>query len=651
MPQQSFMVQEAYSKGLRRENREAVNSPYLTVCQGMRCTPRGLEEPEPIVVPAALPTVAYPYPALFSGKKSSLVVDDTALYTWDEAAKTKTAITVYDITDAIAPSTENLTNINFLTGTAPTPGTWTLSAGSFGTDWTLDDVNHWVTHAAGNVRQLQQTTTIASGALCRILLEIDGMTVGSVTPKLGATTLNPQTVAGRYEQWVISPSLNPTVSLIPSTDFDGYVKHCSIQTVTTKAIPSGGGAWQFADFGDTKFLAKENCTLVKVPFLAGNHWCCFTYATSDIKTPVIANVNNRLISGGWNSTTKFAAGTTFDFFWQTWLQSDTEAIMTDEALTMDTTTLFFSTQSGGEYLAPFMLELALLGFPARPDIVNELQTSIVDAILKGEMGFIPTSWQLALQNTLPFGSGWLAFCLDGISVISPDQNGQYREEAAHDLGIVSRGACCGSRTEAYFVDRNSNFWTFGPNGLEKLGYQEHLSTMVGLAGTYPVTLYWDSEEREVYITNGQQTFLYNTLSQAMSQIYTHPTGLIRANNELVGPVHSTDTGRFTVITEAFDMLNGEQKTIDAVETLAVNVTNLYVGIKWRTSTSSTFRTNGPHPVNRNGLLQKPTDGNVFEIITKGTKTGTSKLERTNVRWKQSGKRGLRGAYASIAPDA
>jgi len=127
---------------------------------------------------------------------------------------------------ATAGSVDLVTQPAVFGGEVVANGTFTTSLAS----WTAGAGWAWAAgaakHTTGNTGTLSQSLTLTANAVHRLSWTITGRTAGSVTITVGTATTPAQTASG---QTLLTPgSTTPTITITPTTDFDGSVDDISV---------------------------------------------------------------------------------------------------------------------------------------------------------------------------------------------------------------------------------------------------------------------------------------------------------------------------------------------------------------------------------------------------------------------------------------
>jgi hypothetical protein len=497
------------------------------------------------------------------------------------------------------------------------------------------------------------------GSLYRITIKIDAITAGGIRVRLGSgaetESIGPTwTTADTYEVDLLgSDTDDDRIEIEAVGTTSANIDYITAYNIAEATLPTTGGVWQFADFGEVWWAFKRDCVVIKTPFFSrtragAGRLVAMTKAsgTAPIEIDTGCNWNEQLFLGGITSSTAsyFTTRTAWDTLWQTWKSSAPEGIMLSKDMILKPSTVFFSTPSGGAYDVPFVQELAILGFSARSYMSSDLEDTYLDVIQKRELGFVPLPWQGAVMALKPLGGGIMAYCADGISLILPRQDGQgFDQVPMLDVGLGARGAVTGDERGHCFIDSYGRMWTIdGQYQLQKLGYEELFSTAVGTERLLPdnsiMVGTFDKEE-------GNHYFVRNTGSTAKCYVKTptglgqlalnFPTALFRRFGELTGALtYMSGTGyedTIAVKTLPFNMGSDAQKIIKSWSAGLVNASAEYGTVAYcNDSLSGTYKDTAAVLANRSNVFRPGVVGRTFTLYITATPTSTTKLEHINV---------------------
>jgi len=122
---------------------------------------------------------------------------------------------------------ELVTNYDFSSSTG-----WT-----FGTGWSYDSGNDEADHTPGNTAALTQDISVVDGATYQVSFTITNRTAGSVEIDIGGVYIYTHTVNKTFtlsskKSLVASGSGTQTLSITPSSDFDGSISSISVKAIT-----------------------------------------------------------------------------------------------------------------------------------------------------------------------------------------------------------------------------------------------------------------------------------------------------------------------------------------------------------------------------------------------------------------------------------
>lgn len=645
MKSQSFTIEKAFVQGQRTDSFAARNKDVLERSKNMRPTEYGLAAmkiiDEPVVSPPAL---AWPYPQLFKGKSSTLLAAEQAVYDVNESTWALTLRKIYDLSEVQAPTTSTIVTNGTFTGAATG---WTLGSG-----WSYAGnvlVGTAVTGEAGAVQAnaSQAGLKMEANALYRVTVDIvSSDLVGSLYMTFGDATSDYFSTVGTHTFDIRSTTAGDIG--IRSTDlFTGTVDNVVVKKIAEVAVPTGGGAWHFVDFRGVWFLIKENFMIVSLPYYSDGKLVGIGLSADDFSCNSGENVGNRLFLGGITAATLLAS-TDWAEAWNAWIENSSEWSdeVTYEDMTLSTSVLMYSTRVGGDISWPFIFEMAMLGFPYRSDAttVAELKANYIDLIRKGEIGFVPLQHQGAIKCLKRLGNSVVAYCEDGVSIVSPRPERGFSAEVIHNAGIASRSAVAGDESRHLFLDTNSVLWGISADGrTERVCGTGTFNTMVANAAAHPIIGSYDPEEQEYYIVSDQDGYIKTRTG--IGKLTLLPNGLsISTDGLIAGGVKDLDDGDISVETETFDMGMRALKTIHNLAIGYEDITNLRATIRYKYANSTTWRDSSAFLVNSDSIATPIFTAGDFRIKLTGTPGPNAKIDYINVTFQIADKRNIRTQY-------
>lgn len=544
---------------------------------------------------------------------------------------------VYDIVKASNPTVETLAHGLFDDATP-----WSLGSG-LAIDTGAGTLTATAATATASETSGNQSSALVKGQLYRAVVTISSISGGSVQVLMGSGGAGTsRTAAGTYEEDIICQG--STTFALNFTGATAVVTLVSVKKIDELALTAGGGPWQVADFGDTLFAAKDAVTIVRLPYYSNFRWVGFTYAVHDLKSPVLVNLGNTLLMSGLDSTTLFdptgvsAEPLRWQDLWAAWIQASPPGVVTHTALAMNPSTVFYFTDSGGDYNVPFIMEMAMLGYPNRLAAKNTLIDSYTDVLLKGENGFLPLPWQKTALAAKALGDGAALYCADGISFLRRNQSGRGMDAIdIKAVGLAQKGAVAGNYQGHCLVDKNGMGWHLGPDlQLTKLNYRYNFLDLLDNSAT--ISSSFDEEEMEYYFSNGTVCFVIRANSGDDGGRYFSfcklrkyiPTNFARIDEDLVGAGIDTGDSTFLVETMGMDFGLDEQKILDQVGVTLLDATNATISIKLRNDRilgDDGYITIPAVPLNRANTIYPNHAARDFRFVLEGTIGDNTKLER------------------------
>lgn len=632
-----FVIDKAFIAGQHTENIPARNRDVLTKTKNMRPTEFGLAFNTPIAEPlTSPPAVNWPYPQLFKGRFITILADDQAIYRVNESNGVLTELKTYSLASVKAPSTNIVTNGTFASTTGWTLGTgWSVSGGKL--------VGTGVTGGAS-----ASHVNAVAGKRYRVTFTLDSTTAGSVFMNIG----------GKFTEYVSTPGVHvidveaasSTAVEFKSTDgFSGVIDNLSVVEVELATIPAGGGGWHFADFGKNWFMFKEGCMLARVPYFTNYGVVCITLSDDDFQCLTGDNAGNRLFLGGITAATLLGTDNWTDA-WNAWIENSSEWSdeMTTEDMVLTDSTIFYSTRVGGDIYWPFIAEMALLGMEYRDDadIIAELKANYIDWIRKGEMGFVPLQHQGAVLRVKRLGDGIVAYCEDGVSVVSPREGRGFSTTPVLHVGIAGRCAVAGDHNRHVFIDKNNVQWGLNVDGsLERLCGTGTFDSLVANEAAHPIMGSYDPEEMEYYLCSDQSGWVRTRTG--LGEITKLPTSLVLMGGELAsGGVQDLADGDIDIVTETFDMGMRALKTLHTIHVGYSDITNLKVYVQYRYNSNSAWTTSSAFSVTSDNVSVPIFTAHEFRLKFTGTPGASAKLDYVAVNYQVSDKRNIRSQYGS-----
>jgi hypothetical protein len=644
MKEFNFLIDKALVAGQHTETIGARNRDVLVTAKNMRPTEYGLAfnkvVNESLVSP---PATAWPYPQLFKGKSSSLLVAEQAVYTVSESTWALTQSKVYDLSEIQAPTSSTIVTNGTFTGASTG---WTLGSGWSYSANKLVGTGVTAGAAATQANAAQAGAKMEANTLYRITVDISTSDlVGSLFLTCGSATSDYFSTVETHTFDLYSTTAGD-IALKSTDGFTGTVDNITVKKIAEASIPTGGGAWQFVDFRGVWFLLKSNCMIAKLPYYSDNRLVAITSSSDDFACVAGENLNNRLFLGGITAPTLLASAN-FVEAWKAWVEnsSDWSDELTYADMTLRTNVVMYSTRVGGDVYWPFIFEMALLGLPHRTTatIVADLKANYIDWIRKGELGFIPLQHQGSVLCLKRLGSSIVAYCADGVSIISAREQRGFRAVPVHGAGIASKCAVSGDDSRHLFLDTNNVLWALTPDGaLKRMVGTGTFNAMVTAEATNPIVGNYDPEEQEYYLCSDLEGYIHTRTG--LGEITKLPTSFVVAGSGLVGVVEDLGTPNIEVETETFDMGMRALKTIHSIAIGYQDITSLQVVVRYRYDDTPTWRESPAFTVNADSIAVPLFTAKDFRLKFTGVPGTAAKIDYIDVAYQISDKRNIRSAY-------
>lgn len=413
-------------------------------------------------------------------------------------------------------------------------------------------------------------------------------------------------------------------------------------TVTT--IPSGGGAWQFADFGGTWWAFNGIHTL----FYCGVNGNFNLKIDTSVPTQTGCNFNTRAIFGGFSNTNYWNAA------WMANMQGMTDNYVSPTGLdlaNLGSNYVSWSSIGGGDTLSLIYPNLAIEGqnqfLPADGhDAVNPIAFSYWE---RNECGFMPMDWDGTVWCVKQLGHAVVVYGDNGISALVPfnDPFPSLGLRPIRKFGIASRTAVGGDERLHTFMDSSGKMWQMGPDlSPVELGYQEPMSDMVPNAisiahdpqlGDFHITGTGDASELKTFTLT--ETGLYEHKHAVTSAFFTFG-GMVGIYEEL--PL--ADQAGFTTDTIDFD--SRSIKTISSVEYGGIFTGPVYSQLYYRNGPSAAWRAAPPKLLNARGATDNLLSGVEFRLTTSAADyTDLQRVDYIKIHYSEDGVRNFRGTLS------
>ncbi len=378
----------------------------------------------------------------------------------------------------------------------------------------------------------------------------------------------------------------------------------------SKAIPSGGGSWQFADFHTTWFLFKSNITVFQTQWIDPAK----VFAQDAVTIITGCDFRGSMIRGGFDS----------DFWSAAWI-TQFDALYPKGSVDFgfglvqpSRNWIWWSLIGGGDFVQQFVPALAIDDVGSITG-GNDSTTPLLDFQLKrASSGMMPMEFQGTVVACVPFRDIVLICGTDGINAIQHflEPIPGFGLRRVLDIGIASRNAIGGDFNLKIFIDASGVLWSITNDlTLTRLGYEEFFAPMVG----NEIIISHDPDRNEFYISDATLSFLFN--EQGLCQIPQLVSSVFQVNGVLSGIVSDAfDTTNLKIDFDTTGFGTNVQKTIKRVEVIHDGTTSadLKVQVKVRRGPSEAFVDLTAVSVDEAGIYEVNATGNEFQVLLSET---------------------------------
>jgi hypothetical protein len=345
------------------------------------------------------------------------------------------------------------------------------------------------------------------------------------------------------------------------------------------SAPPNGGAWHVMDFGYAVFFFNGSCMLWTSPQAEGK-W----YST---ETPVIGtgcNADGRGVWGnisGWTDDWKLKWGEVV-----TRIPSGAPGL--DSLLELGTNVVAWGTIGGGDLL-----------WWVDPDLADTGTQQFLKRWKTGQIGAMPMPWPGAVLALRPLGRAVIVYGDTGIGALVPDGH-SYGYKHLASVGIPSRGLVTGDDRGHFCVDNVASMLVVQPDlTIKELRYRRWLGELFEDQAHVPV-MSFDAEEREVWISNPDATYVINQYGLAKAPQLVSSVAAFGGHRW--GIAEDFDDQGFAVETEVLDFGTRSPKTVYEAQLSCSNPERLSFEFDYRSTVSDDFATAGPFVPNRDGMV-------------------------------------------------
>ena len=389
-----------------------------------------------------------------------------------------------------------------------------------------------------------------------------------------------------------------------------------------------GSSWHMAELPKGWILANGESTIFKL----GDQPA---YVQDEIQINSCCHFRGRVIYGGFSPANFFSAG--WRSLWSRWTENFPYEI--DASFDDDTRNwVYWTTIGGGDVLLPFAPELTSAGL-LKEDIPSASDEAFyLELFKRNELGFMPMPWQGSVYIVKELGKGVVVYGENGIAALVPvsEPYPTFGLLLLSHEGVAGRNAVGGDWRRHVFADRAGVLWSLDANyNLRKLDYSEYINQLVGeLAFSY------DAEEDEHYISGSNACFVLTPTGMGESPQVV--TSCQRVGESLFG-VSQIKSAEAIGVTDTIDFNYRDYKTLTGIE---IGKTGAKMWVAADCDYGAGFKRSSFVPINSAGFARLQKTALNFRLVFKAESYEDLAIDYINIRWQVSGKRTIRGMYAS-----
>lgn len=406
-----------------------------------------------------------------------------------------------------------------------------------------------------------------------------------------------------------------------------------------------GGPWTMASFQDCWFLTNGTTFLWSLPSNEDGK----VLGTTALTVQGMCSVNNRLILSGLAHSGGWLAGSRFSVLFDVWKETIPDDWFAHETLAFDDRYVVWSEYGGGSSDLPFHNLLLALGV-FNTTRFDAMDTLLLDAIEKGDIGFCPTSSPGTCKAVLPLGEDVLAFGVNGVFRLFSQQL-RYKPKMIFTTGVLSRSAVCGDGVgrEAVWIDTTRTLFRWqsgeGPRELNKGYFDAYVAA--------DTVISYDPHEQDYWITDGVRCYI-RSLTGLGGPFVVMPTHLFRASNgDLIGAAENLDDTTFAVrlVTSTLDINERGTKHVTTFQVQAEGVTSLAGTTAFRYDHSQAFvELASLSNANPKGVIYMNISFVDGRVVLEGTTTGAGEIRQIEFRYNAEDRTHRRGTKGTPQGD-
>lgn len=407
-----------------------------------------------------------------------------------------------------------------------------------------------------------------------------------------------------------------------------------------------GNYFDFVDYENAWFLNCGTCLGFRTPLHGSPLMTVRLWANS------MCSWNGRLVLGGLHGDRLYD---------EAFLAAFQEAVSLApvDSVLYETTVpgeevLFWSTVRGGGITRSFEGELTLFGVPSSPD--EEMVLTYQNLLRRGEIGFWKIPGGQAIKAVRQLGGRLVVFGSESVYLVGLESEGDRQVMIGHpitDFGVSGSRNISGDTGHLVVPDASGRGWRFTPDAPPELLDYREVFTQVLLA-------IYDERTATHYLTDGDLQ-AWQLTAHGMSRTRRLVTGLVWEGTDLYGLQSESTNGpsnevevpgvgfQYRFMTGVIDLGNQQLKTIRSVQVSGADADYWQVRVYARYSMGGIWEDTGWVDATEEGVAMLSIAGLEFKVVVRGVTSYESysvRIDRCVIRWQQSDKRFVRGAYAT-----
>jgi hypothetical protein len=408
----------------------------------------------------------------------------------------------------------------------------------------------------------------------------------------------------------------------------------STLTITATNSP----VWRFASFMDCWFLTNGICFIWSLPSNEDGK----VLGTNALNVTNLCQIDNRLVLCGVSDTGGWLAGSRFTTLFDVYKETSPENIFAHAGLDFDDNWIVWSELGGGASDLPFHNMLMMLGVFGSSRF-DAMDTLLLDAIEKGDIGFAPSLYPGVLLAVAPLGQDIIGFTAHGMTKFNRVDN-RYAPEKVMMTGLMGRAALYSTGRELVWLDSTKTLyrWMLG-EGIDwtHRGYFDSMAVATTI-------ITYDPHEMDFYIADTDTCYV-KSVTGLGGPFTVHPMSLYRDDaGVLIGTAEGLTASplSFRLVTTTLDLNERGTKHCGVFQVQVEGVTGLRGTVAFRYGHAESFQEFDPgNMANPKGVINMNISFVDGRAVLTGTHEGSAEIQQIEFRYlaeDRSARRGTKG---------